>query len=234
MPKRILLIEDDLDVRELLENALVDSGYESVAAGTGQDGLALERTQSPDLVVLDLMLPDMDGYDICRQIRTNSIVPIIMVTGRDELVERVVGLEVGADDYLIKPFGTREFIARVGAHLRRVDEYSQPRQESTVLDFSEVKIDQDRHEVTVRGETLHFTRKEFELLTALAENEGRVMRSSDLLKRVWDYDESVRSRTLDVHIGRVRSKIERTPGQPQIIVTVPCIGYKFVSPNGAG
>jgi two-component system response regulator RegX3 len=161
------------------------------------------------------------------------MVPIMMVTGRDDLIERVVGLEVGADDYLVKPFGIREFLARVNAILRRIDEYSQPRRPAHVLDFGEIRVDQDKHEVMVRGESLHFTKKEFELLVCLAENEGRVMRSSDLLKRVWDYDDSIRSRTLDVHIGRVRAKIERRPGQPEIIVTVPCIGYKFISPQSA-
>jgi len=230
MPKRILVIEDDIDTREMLQDALANEGYDCIVARAAQEGIAKNSTQDPDLVVMDLMLPDGDGFDICRQIRQDSTVPIIMITGRNELVERVVGLEVGADDYLIKPFGTNEFIARVNARLRRAEEYSQPARPANVLDFSEVRIDQDRHEVIVRGEARHFTRKEFELLTALAENEGRVMRSQDLLKRVWDYDDSVRSRTLDVHIGRVRSKIERTPGHPEIIVTVPCIGYKFVRP----
>lgn len=233
MSERILFIEDDLDTVELLEDALEDEGYECISAQTGQDGLAKERTQSPHLVVLDLMLPDIDGYDVCRQIRQRSTVPIIVVTGRDELIDRVVGLEVGADDYVVKPLRAKEFVARVRAHLRRMAEYSRPRQTSNVLDFGEIKIDHDRHEITVRGETTHLTRKEFELLSLLAENEGRVMRSPDLLKLIWDYDESIKSRTLDVHIGRVRAKIEREPGAPQIIVTVPCLGYKFVRPRQA-
>jgi len=233
MAKRVLLIEDDEDTLELLLDALKNDGFECMAAANGQEGLARERTQSPHLIVLDLMLPDTDGFDVCRQIRTHSTVPIIMVTGRDDLIDRVVGFEVGADDYLVKPFGPREFAARVTSLLRRVDEYSQPRKPVNVLDFGELKVDQERHEVTVRGETTHFTKKEFELLVCLAENDGRVMRSSDLLKRIWDYDDNIRSRTLDVHIGRVRAKIEREPGSPEIIVTVPCIGYKFVNPQSA-
>jgi two-component system response regulator RegX3 len=156
-----------------------------------------------------------------------------MVTGREELIDRVVGLEVGADDYVLKPLSASEFVARVQAQLRRIGEYSRPRQRANVLDFGEIKIDHDRHEVTVRGEPTHLTRKEFELLSLLAENEGRVMRSPDLLKLIWDYDESIRSRTLDVHIGRVRAKIEREAGAPRIIVTVPCLGYKFVRPRQA-
>lgn len=231
MPKQVLIIEDDQDTLELLETALRNEGFECVTTTHGQEGLALVRTQAPHLVVLDLMLPDMDGFDVCRQIRQHSIVPIIMVTGRDDLIDRVVGFEVGADEYLVKPFGTREFVARVNALLRRVEEYAKPRKPAHVLDFGEIRVDQERHEVIVRGEPKHFTRKEFELLVCLAENEGRVMRSSELLKRIWDYDENIRSRTLDVHIGRVRSKIEREPSRPQIIVTVPCIGYKFVSPR---
>ena len=233
MSKRVLLIEDDQDALEMLAAALKDDGFECLTAQTGQEGLARERTQSPHLVVLDLMLPDMDGFDVCRQVRTHSTVPIMVVTGKDELVDRVVGLEVGADDYLVKPFGTREFAARVQAMLRRVDEYTQPVRPANVLDFGEVRVDQEKHEVMVRGEPTHFTKKEFELLLCLAENEGRVMRSSDLLKRIWDYDDNIRSRTLDVHIGRVRAKIERRPSTPAIIVTVPCIGYKFVNPQSA-
>jgi len=233
MPKRVLVIEDDLDTLELLSAALERQGFECVTAQTGQEGLARERTQSPHLVVVDVMLPDMEGFDVCRQVRTHSTVPIMMVTGRDDLIDRVVGFEVGADEYLVKPFGTREFTARVEALLRRVEEYAKPIRPANVLDFGEVRVDQEKHEVVVRGEATHFTKKEFELLLCLAENEGRVMRSSDLLKRVWDYDDSIRSRTLDVHIGRVRSKIEREPGSPEIIVTVPCIGYKFVNPQSA-
>lgn len=233
MSERILLIEDDLDAVEMLESALHEVGYECIAAQTGQEGLAKERTQSPHLVVVDLLLPDIDGYGVCRQIRQRSTVPIIMITGRDELIDRVVGLEVGADDYVVKPLRPQEFVARIRAQLRRTDEYSRPRQKDNVLDFGELRIDHDRHEIVVRGEPTHLTRKEFELLSLLAENEGRVMRSQDLLKQIWDYDESIRSRTLDVHIGRVRSKIEREPGSPQIIVTVPCLGYKFVRPRQA-
>ncbi len=233
MAKRVLVIEDDLDSLEMLAAALRREGFECLTAQTGHEGLARERTQTPHLVVVDVMLPDMEGFDVCRQVRTHSTVPVMMVTGRDDLIDRVVGFEVGADEYLVKPFGTREFTARVQALLRRVDHYAQPIRPAHVLDFGEVKVDQEKHEVVVRGETTHFTKKEFELLLCLAENEGRVMRSSDLLKRIWDYDDNIRSRTLDVHIGRVRAKIEREPGSPAIIVTVPCIGYKFVSPQSA-
>ncbi len=233
MSETVLFIEDDREMTEMLEAALRREGFRCLEANTGHEGLAKERTQAPNLVVLDLMLPDIDGYDVCRQIRTHSTVPIIMVTGRDDLVDRVVGLEIGADDYIVKPFSAKEFIARVRAHLRRSSEYARPRERRKLLDFGEVQIDEDRHEVLVRGEARHFTRKEFDLLKALAENEGRVMRSSDLLKLIWDYDDSIRSRTLDVHIGRVRQKVERVPSSPRIILTVPCLGYKFVSPQRA-
>jgi two-component system response regulator RegX3 len=233
MSERILLIEDDVDAVEMLESALGEEGYDCIAAQTGQEGLAKERTQSPHLVVIDLLLPDMDGYGVCRQLRQRSTVPIIMITGRDELIDRVVGLEVGADDYVAKPLRPQEFVARVQAQLRRTTEYARPRQKNNVLDFGELKIDHDRHEVIVRGEPTHLTRKEFELLSLLAENEGRVMRSQDLLKQIWDYDESIKSRTLDVHIGRVRAKIEREPSSPETIITVPCLGYKFVRPRQA-
>jgi len=233
MSETVLFIEDDQDLTEMLEAALRREGFRCLDARTGHEGLAKERTQAPNLIILDLMLPDIDGWDVCRQIRTRSTVPIMIMTGRDDLVDRVVGLEIGADDYIVKPFGAKEFVARVRARLRRATEYARPRQVRSLLDFGEVQIDEDRHEVRVRGETRHFTRKEFDLLKTLAENEGRVLRSSDLLKHIWGYDDNIRSRTLDVHIGRVRQKVERVPGAPRIILTVPCIGYKFVSPQRA-
>ncbi len=233
MSETVLFIEDDQELTEMLGSVLRREGFDCLEAQTGHEGLAKERTLAPNLVVLDLMLPDIDGWDVCRQIRTRSTVPIIMVTGRDDLVDRVVGLEIGADDYMVKPFGAKEFIARVRAHLRRATEYARPRQIRSLLDFGELQIDDDRHEVRVRGEARHFTRKEFDLLKMLAEHEGRVMRSSDLLKHIWGYDDNIRSRTLDVHIGRVRQKVEREPGSPRMILTVPCIGYKFVSPQRA-
>ena len=233
MSETVLFIEDDQELTEMLEAALRREGYRCLDAQTGHEGLAKERTQAPNLIVLDLMLPDIDGWDVCRQIRTRSTVPIMIMTGRDDLVDRVVGLEIGADGFIVKPFGAKEFVARVRAHLRRATEYARPRELRSLLDFGEVQIDEDRHEVRVRGETRHFTRKEFDLLKTLAENEGRVLRSSDLLKHIWGYDDNIRSRTLDVHIGRVRQKVEREPSVPRIIVTVPCIGYKFISPQRA-
>jgi DNA-binding response OmpR family regulator len=231
MSEKVLFIEDDREIIEMCGEVLHREGFDCLTADSGHEGVAKERSHAPDIVVLDLMLPDIDGYDVCRRIRVHSTVPIIMVTGRDELIDRVVGLEVGADDYLVKPFGAREFVARVRAQLRRATEYARPREQRHLLDFGELQIDQDRHEVLVRGRTQHFTRKEFELLKTLAENEGRVMRSSDLLRLIWDYDDNIRSRTLDVHVGRVRAKIEREPRAPRLIQTVPCIGYKFVSPQ---
>ena len=233
MAEKVLLVEDDKDVAGLVAEALRREGYEPVVAASGADALVAQRDESPALVILDLSLPDIDGFDVCRRLRQGSPVPIIMLTARSDLVDKVVGLEVGADDYVTKPFGMRELIARVRAQLRRAGDYAKPKATTKVLDFGDLVIDRGKHEVVVRGQPRHLTRKEFDLLHMLASNEGRVMRSADLLKQVWGYDDNIQSRTLDVHIGRVRAKIEENSRRPRLIVTVPCVGYKFQGPSRA-
>ncbi len=230
MADKVLIVEDDKDVVDLVIEALRREGYEALVAETGAEALTIQRDHHPGLVILDLSLPDIDGFDVCRRLRQSSPVPIIMLTARTDLVDKVVGLEVGADDYVTKPFGVRELTARVRAQLRRAGDYAKPKSTAKVLDFGQLVIDRGKHEVLVRGEARHLTRKEFDLLHTLASNEGRVMRSADLLKQVWGYDDDIQSRTLDVHIGRVRAKIEENSRRPRMIITVPCVGYKFQAP----
>jgi len=233
MADKILVVEDDKDVTTLVAEALRREGYDPVTAANGAEALVAQREEAPALVILDLSLPDIDGFDVCRRLRQNSPIPIIVLTARSDLVDKVVGLEVGADDYVTKPFGMRELVARVRAQLRRSGDYAKPKSSAKVLDFGDLSIDRGKHEVMVRGESRHLTRKEFDLLHMLASNEGRVMRSADLLKQVWGYDDNIQSRTLDVHIGRVRAKIEENSRRPRLIITVPCVGYKFQAPSRA-
>ena len=230
MGDKILIVDDDAELRELLRRVLEREGLEPVLAANGVEALVKEKAEDPALVVLDLMLPDIDGVEVCRRLRKRTTKPIVMLTAKDDEIDIVVGLEVGADDYITKPFSNRELLARIRALLRRTKEYAAAADQAETLEFPQLKIDAARHEVTVRGESVRFTPKEFDLLHLLAQNEGRMMQRETLLERVWGYDASVDSRTLDVHIGRVRAKVEEDPREPKIIVTLPSVGYRFVAP----
>jgi two-component system response regulator RegX3 len=225
LPK-VLLIEDEESFGEALEYQLEREGYEVDRATDGTGGLERFRRHGADLVLLDLMLPGMSGEDICKEIRRDSNVPIIMLTAKDADLDRVLGLELGADDYITKPFNTRELVARIKAVLRRsTSESSSP---DGVLEAGGIRLDPDRFEVTVRGDQVHLPRKEFELLELLMENTGRVLSRETLLDRVWGSDYFGDSRTLDVHIKRLRSKCEEDPHEPRHIITIRGLGYKFV------
>jgi len=228
MPEKILVIEDDPSIRQMLTEGLEIAGMEVSAVGKGVEGLLRESDMSPDLIVLDLMLPDMTGVEVCRRLRTRSHIPVIVVTARTDESDAVEALGAGADDFVRKPFHIREVIARIRALTRRAGEYAEAARADETLDFGGLKIDALRHDVVVKGESVRFTPKEFELLTMLARNAGKMMHREELLEHIWGYDSSIDSRTLDVHIGRVRSKIEENPREPQRIVTVPGVGYKFV------
>jgi len=230
MPNKVLVVDDDGASLELVTGLLGQARYEVRVARSGEQGLAVEARERPDLIVLELMLPDMDGFDVCRRLRRRTSAPIIILTGRADLVDRVVGLEVGADDYVTKPFGVQEFLARVKAALRRASKVDAPSDDRALMDFGEVIIDRSRHQVIVRGAAQHLTRKEFELLRVLAANAGRVVTIQTLLREVWHCPIEIVSRTVDVHIGRVRAKIEQNRDHPRLIVTVPRVGYKFVPP----
>ncbi len=228
MPEKILVIEDDVAIRQMMTEGLEAAGMEVTGVGKGVEGLLRESASSPDLILLDLMLPDMSGVEVCRRLRTRSHVPVIVVTARTDESDAVEALGAGADDFVRKPFQIREVIARIRALTRRAGEYAETARADEMLDFGDLRIDTTRHDVIVGGESVRFTPKEFELLTMLARNAGKMMHREELLETIWGYDSTIDSRTLDVHIGRVRAKIEADAREPKRIVTVPGVGYKFV------
>jgi DNA-binding response OmpR family regulator len=230
---RILVIEDDLILLETLEYNLSGEGYEVITAADGLTALEVAREEQPDLIVLDLMLPRLDGFEVCRILRRETNVPILMLTARTAEVDRVVGLEMGADDYLTKPFSMRELLARVKAQLRRVrlvrEEMAgeQGASGSEQLVFGDLVIDLDRREVLVRGTALRPKPKEFDLLVFLARHPGMALSRDLLLERVWGWDYGGGSRTVDVHVRWLREKVEADPANPERIVTVRGVGYCF-------
>jgi two-component system response regulator RegX3 len=233
-PPLVLVVDDEQSYRDALAVALEREGF---AVETAADGVeALERFDAvqPALVLLDVMLPRVSGVDVCRQIRTRSRVPIIMVTARNAEIDAVVGLEVGADDYVTKPFRLRELIARVRAALRRVPLGSEPAgPEQDVIEIGDVRLDVARHEVSVRGDLVALPLKEFELLELLLANAGRVLTRDVLIDRIWGPNYFGDTKTLDVHVKRLRTKIEEDPANPTRIVTVRGVGYRFEKPRVA-
>ena len=223
---RILVVEDEESFSDALGYMLRKEGFEVATATTGPDGVAEFDRAGADLVLLDLMLPGLSGIEVCRQLRQRSDVPVIMLTAKDGEVDKVVGLEIGADDYVTKPFSARELVARIHAVLRRrgkdVDEPS-----SSVLQVGPVRMDVERHIVSVNGETVAMPLKEFELLEFLLRNAGRVLTRGQLIDRVWGSDYVGDTKTLDVHVKRLRAKIEPDPGSPKHLLTVRGLGYKF-------
>jgi len=220
----ILIVEDEPSLSDPLAFLLEREGYETTIAGDGPAALEAFQRVSPDLVLLDLMLPGLPGTEVCREIRTRSQVPIIMLTAKDSEVDIVVGLELGADDYVTKPYSTRELLARIRAVLRRrVEEEDN----DSVLESGSVRMDLERHTVAVDGREIGMPLKEFELLELLMRNSGRVLTRGQLIDRVWGADYFGDTKTLDVHIKRIRSKIEKAPGEPVMLVTVRGLGYRF-------
>ncbi len=222
--RKVLVVDDEESVRELIELYLTKEGYEVLLAKDGKEALRLNGESHPDLIVLDLMLPGMDGWEVCRQIRSTSRVPIIMLTARSEEVDRVVGLELGADDYVVKPFSPREMVARVKAVLRRGA--AGPGEQET-LTFPGLRIDRTQHQLDVDGEEVHLTPTEFRLLWCLASQPGRVFSRADLLDKIWGYDSESDARTVDVHIKRLRQKTKAAEKKSFAITTVWGLGYKF-------
>ena len=228
---KVLVIEDEESFREALEFILTKEGFQIESAATGPDGLTAFDKYHPDIILLDLMLPGMSGTDVCKSIRAKSNVPIIMLTAKDAEVDKVVGLEVGADDYVTKPFSSPELIARIRAVLRRGS--SEPRVvDEDVIEFGPIKLDVARHSVQVNGQEVTMPLKEFEVLEYLMENTGRVLTRGQLMDRIWGSNYVGDGKTLDVHIKRIRSKIEQDPANPKLLHTVRGLGYKFeVSSN---
>lgn len=221
---RILIIEDEESYRDALTFMLQKEGFDVATAADGAEGLAEFDKHGADLVLLDLMMPGMPGLEVCKQLRAQSNVAIVMVTARDSEVDKVVGLELGADDYVTKPFSHRELVARVRAVLRRgQDQELVP----DVVEVGGVRIDVERHQVYVDGEEVRFALREFDLLELLLRNPGRVLTRGQLIDRIWGSDYVGDTKTLDVHIKRLRSKIERDPSKPERLITVRGLGYKY-------
>ncbi|WP_125776269.1 response regulator transcription factor [Antribacter gilvus] len=230
---RILVVEDEESYRDPLTYQLAREGFEVVEAANGPDALALYDAGGADLVLLDLMLPGLSGTEVCRELRARGDVPVIMLTAKDSEIDKVVGLELGADDYVTKPYSFRELLARVRAVLRR----RQPGdglgegEEDGVLEVGPVRMDVERHTVTVSGTQVPLPLKEFDLLELLLRNAGRVLTRGQLIDRVWGADYVGDTKTLDVHVKRIRSKIEPDPGAPRYLLTVRGLGYKLADAN---
>jgi two-component system, OmpR family, response regulator RegX3 len=227
----ILLVEDETSYREPLTFKLERDGYEVVAVADGHDALTAFDRGGVDIVLLDLMLPGLSGTEVCRQLRQRSNVPVIMLTAKDSEIDKVVGLELGADDYVTKPYSYRELVARVHAVLRRgagQDDLSEP----TVLTSGRVRMDVDRHELSVDDEPVAMPLREFELLELFLRNPDRVLTRGQLIDRIWGANYVGDTKTLDVHVKRVRAKIETDPARPTMLQTVRGLGYKLVTPEG--
>lgn len=220
----VLIVEDEDSYREALEFMLTREGFDVITAADGEEGLVQFDRHGADIVLLDVMMPGLSGTEVCRRLRQRSSVPIIMVTARDAEIDKVVGLELGADDYVTKPFSHRELVARVRAVLRRGQESELL---PDVLEASSVRMDVERHEVFVNGVPVRLALKEFELLEMLLRNSGRVMTRGQLIDRIWGADYVGDTKTLDVHVKRLRGKIEADPANPEILLTVRGLGYKF-------
>ena len=227
--KKVLIVEDDPEIVNLLEIHLKDLSCEVKKAFDGETGLERALSESFDLVILDISLPKMDGIEVCRQLRKESAIPIMMLTAKSEEIDRVLGLEMGADDYITKPFSIREFIARVKAIFRRtkMTEEKTDLQKDVVLTFNNLTIDIEKRKVVVRNKKTELSPKEFELLVLMASHPGKSYSRSDLLKLVWGYDFDGYEHTVNSHINRLRAKIEADMNNPQYIITTWGVGYKF-------
>lgn len=223
---RVLIVEDELSYRETLAFMLGREGFEVVEAADGTEGLAAYDRSGADIVLLDLMMPGLPGTEVCRQLRQRGPVPVIMLTARDSEIDKVVGLELGADDYVTKPFSHRELVARIRAVLRRGQDVELV---PDVVEAGGVRMDVERHEVAVDGQPVRLALKEFELLEMLLRNAGRVMTRGQLIDRIWGADYVGDTKTLDVHVKRLRAKLETDPGNPEHLLTVRGLGYKFES-----
>jgi two-component system, OmpR family, response regulator RegX3 len=227
--RRILLVEDEASIVAPLADALRREGFETHVAGTVEEALAAGRSADPDLVLLDLMLPDGSGLDVCRELRRTSDVPIVMLTARGDEADRVVGLELGADDYVVKPFSAREVIARIRAVLRRAGAPSEPASEP--IHIGDVSLDPGRRSVQVAGEDVDLARREFELLHRLMMGAGNVITREQLIEDVWDMNWFGSTKTLDVHVSSVRRKLGDDPSNPRYIHTVRGVGFRFSAPR---
>jgi len=229
---KILVVEDDQTLREVLSYNLSKEGYTSLTASDGLQALEIARREKPELVILDIMLPQMSGFEVCRILRQETTVPILILTAKVEEIDKIVGLELGADDYMTKPFSMRELLARVRAMLRRTEMVKkeagkQPETIPQIIRVGDIEINLSRHSILNRGNPLDLSPKEFDLLVFLVKNAGQVFNRDTLLERVWGYDFAGDTRTVDVHVRWLRQKIEADPDNPTYILTVRGVGYKF-------
>ncbi len=229
MSNTVLVVEDEPNLLTALKYTLELEGYDTLTAADGESGLSIARSKSPDLIILDVMLPRLDGFEVCRILRRQSNVPILMLTARGEEVDRVVGLEIGADDYVTKPFSMRELLARVRNMLRRSSSpvSDSPPSKSEIIRSGNLTIDLASHSITLDDEVVAMKPREFSLIALLAANRGRAFTRDQILERLWGHDYIGDSRTVDVHIRWLREKIETEPSQPQRIVTIRGVGYRF-------
>lgn len=231
--KKILVVDDEKPISDIIQFNLVKEGFEVVTAFDGEEAINQFANEKPDLILLDLMLPKVDGLEVCRQIRKTSDVPIIMLTAKDSEIDKVLGLELGADDYITKPFSNRELVARVKANLRRVNAAPAAEQEveTNEIQVGALTIHEDAYSVSKRGEEVELTHREFELLHYLAKHLGQVMTREHLLQTVWGYDYFGDVRTVDVTVRRLREKIEDTPSHPTWLMTRRGVGYFLKNPD---
>lgn len=230
MDKKILIVEDDPEIRNFIKLYLTNDGYQTVEVDQGNLALKVFQEENPDLVILDVLLPGLDGIEVCREIRKNSIVPIIFLSNKIDETDKIIGLTVGADDYMTKPFSPRELTARIRAHLRRQMYYDNKSYESnSILKFDNLTIDLERHRVISYHEEIELSAKEFSLLTYMAKYPGRIFKVDELFESVWGEFSFGDTRTVMVHISSLRKKIERDSSNPKFIITVRGAGYKFMN-----
>jgi two-component system, OmpR family, response regulator len=226
MVDKVLVVEDDANLLETLKYNLLKEGYTALTASDGDQALSTARNEKPGLIILDIMLPKLNGFEVCRILRKEMTAPIIMLTAKADETDKIVGLEIGADDYMTKPFSIRELMARVRAMLRRSKMTEAPTGQA-VIKIGEIEVDSARHRASLAGAALELSPKEFDLLAFLAENKGLVFSREQLLEKVWGYDFAGDTRTVDVHIRWLRQKIEKDAGHPQYLVTIRGTGYKL-------
>ncbi len=227
MSFKILIVEDEKNISDIIKFNLQKEGYEVICAYDGEEGYNVFLNSDVDLVLLDIMMPKMDGIEVCKNIRKTSQVPVIMLTAKAEELDKVLGLEVGADDYVTKPFSNKELMARVKANLRRIASSSHEENKSDILTFGELTINLDKYEVSKRGEVLALTKREFDLVVFFATQKDQIFSREDLLEKVWGYDYFGDVRTVDVTIRRLRIKLEDDSEKPQYILTKRGVGYHF-------
>lgn len=225
--RKVLIIEDEHDISRILRDYLMKNGYEAAVAATGEDGLQIMELLQPDYIILDIMLPDQDGIDVCREIRRRNNIPILILSARGSDTDKVLGLGFGADDYMSKPFSLSELLARINAHFRRYDSLNTVQDHSHLLRFANLEIDKKAYKVTVNSNEVSLSAKEFQLLYYLASNKNQVFSKSQLLDAIWGFDAYGDENTVTVYIRRLREKIEHDASHPTLLKTVWGVGYKF-------